>query len=408
MERPTAHRLHLWIGLAAIVGAVTGLIVAGLHWVIEGVVWGHLSTQDSWWVVLVPLLGLAVTSVAIQLTPSKSPYTTEAYIETFHDPSKRLPLRELPLRLFASIATIASGGSMGLEGPSIYVGSAIGDEAEHRFPRLLMAEQQQILLVAGAAAGVSAIFKAPLTGIVFALEVPYRDDLARRALIPAVFASAASYLVFVALQGTEPFFRVSSESLHFRDMIASVLVGVAAGLVARVFVGFVHLVGDTQARWQRWTRVLVGGVALGVIGVISLWIYDAPLALGPGYRGMNLAAQGQLGLRALCALLLLKVTATAFTAGSDGVGGLFFPSAMLGAVVGAIVGTIVPGPASLFAVVGIAAFLSGAYKVPLAGSTFVAETTGAPGYIIPGLLAAAIAYLVSGRSSLSAHQKERV
>lgn len=222
-----------------------------------------------------------------------------------------------------------------------------------------------------------------------------------------MFASATSYLVFAALQGTEPFFPVSSEALTYRDLIASVLVGVAAGLVARGFVALVRLVGDVEGRVGTLARVLIGGAALGTIGVISLWLFDAPLALGPAYHGMALAAQGQFGLNLLLALLVLKMLATAVTAGSGGVGGLFFPTAMIGAVIGAIVGTIVPGPASLFAVVGIASFLSAAYKVPLAGSTFVAETTGAPGYIIPGLIAAAIGYLVSGSASLSQHQQPR-
>jgi CIC family chloride channel protein len=408
VRRPTSHRLHLWIGLAVVVGAATGAVVALLHWFVEDVIWGPLSVMDSRWVVLLPLLGLALVAFAIRLTPSRSTETTEAYIETFHDPQQRLKLSEVPLRLLASVATIAFGGSLGLEGPSIYVGSAFGDTAERRFPTLLLAEHQQVLLVAGAAAGVSAIFKAPLTGIVFALEVPYRDDLARRALIPAVFASAASYLVFAAFQGTRPFFPVASEALNYRDLVASILVGVAAGVVARIFVAFMRMVGRWEHRMKTWLRVVVGGTALITIGLISLWLYHAPLALGPGYHGMTLAAEGQLALGSLLALLVLKVLATAITAGSGGVGGLFFPSAMIGAVVGAIIGTMIHGPASLFAVVGIASFLSGAYNVPLAGSTFVAETTGTPGYIIPGLLAAAIAYLVSGRDSLSAHQRARM
>jgi CIC family chloride channel protein len=212
--------------------------------------------------------------------------------------------------------------------------------------------------------------------------------------------------MFAALQGTQQFFPVASEALSYRDLLASIAVGIAAGLLARVFVLLVRLVGQIGHGWERWVRVLAGGASLTAIGLVSLWLYHAPLALGPGYHAMALAAGGRLTLGALAALLVLKMAATAITAGSEGVGGLFFPSATIGAVIGAIVGHLLPGPASLFAVVGIASFLIGAYNVPLAGSTFVAETTGAPGYIIPGLLAAAISYLVSGRASLSAHQQE--
>ena len=99
----------------------------------------------------------------------------------FHDASGRMDLPGAPSRLLAAVATIALGGSMGLEGPSIYLGALIGEHAERRFHALIHEpEIRRVLLVAGAAAGISAIFKAPVTGIIFALEVPYQDDLARR------------------------------------------------------------------------------------------------------------------------------------------------------------------------------------------------------------------------------------
>lgn len=106
-------------------------------------------------------------------------------------------------------------------------------------------------------------------------------------------------------------------------------------------------------------------------------------------------------------LLLLKMLSTSATASGNGVGGLFFPSVMMGAALGGAIGHAVPGSPSLFAVVGIAAFLGAGYKVPLAGVAFVAETTGAPSYIIPGLLAAAVGYLAGGRASISGHQRFR-
>jgi chloride channel protein, CIC family len=112
-----------------------------------------------------------------------------------------------------------------------------------------------------------------------------------------------------------------------------------------------------------------------------------------------------LGFALILALVGLRLISTPSTVAGGGVGGVFFPVVAVGAAIGAAVGVPIPGPTSLYAVVGIAALLGSAYKVPLAGVAFVAEATGAPGYVIPGLLAAAIAYLLSGDGSLSHRQR---
>ncbi len=403
----TQVRLQAQILVAVVVGASTGLVVAGLH-VVVFATWEPLSHRDDPWIAFLPLAGLLVAAAVLLLGRQRSTDTTEEYVRVFHTPGGRIDLAGVPYRLAASLLTIGTGGSLGLEGPSIYAGSAIGSWAETRFGRF-MAERwgERAILIAGAAAGISAIFKAPVTGIVFALEAPYRDDLARHALIPAIFSSAASYLVFVAIVGTTPLFPIQAVPLSFADLLASLLVGVGCGLVARAFIALTRAAGALRERMGRWTAAIVAGVVLAAIGSIAIALFDRPLPLGPGYVGIGLAARGQIGAGMLLALLVLKLVATPSTIAGNGVGGLFFPAVMMGAATGGIIGHVVPGPASLFAVVGIAAFLGGAYKVPLAGVAFVAEATGAPGYIIPGLLAAALGYLLSGRRSLSAHQTAR-
>jgi CIC family chloride channel protein len=401
------RRLRVWILLAAGLGAVTGAGVSLLHLVIQIWVWGPLSQLSDWWIVVFPIVGLLLTSALVRTTPDRSTETTEDYIRVFHRPNAHLNAASAPWRLLASFTTIGFGGSMGLEGPSIYLGSLFGDITERMFHQTFDRDDAKVMLVAGAAAGISAIFKAPVTGIIFALEVPYRDDLARHALIPAMFASATSYLVFVASVGTAPIFPVQAAPLRYPDLLGSLLVGVGCGLAARAFIYLYKVVGRLGRRLSFWSRPLVAGMVLGGVGVCALLVYHRPLPLGPGYVGISEAARGQLGPYLLLILLGMKMVTTSATGAGNGVGGLFFPSVMMGAAAGGALGHLVPGPPSLFAVVGIAAFLGGAYKVPLAGVAFVAETTGAPGYIIPGLLGAALGYLVSGRASISAHQRFR-
>jgi CIC family chloride channel protein len=399
--------LYVLVGASVAVGLVTGIAVAGLHWVIVDAIWNRLETRTQWWIALLPVAALLASSAVVFLTRDRSTATTEDYIRVFHDPAGHVRARAAPLRLLASVATIALGGSMGLEGPSIYLGSVLGDVAERRMRSLVSEDDRKVLLIAGAAAGIAAIFKAPVTGVVFALEVPYRDDLARRALIPSIFAAAAAYVVFVAAAGTTPLFRVAAAPLRFVDLAGAVAVGLGCGIGARLFAFLYHVAVDTSRRLAFWLRPVGAGLCLVVIGAIALHVYGAALPLGPGYNAIRLATRGQLGVGLLAALFVLKLFATTATAAGNGVGGLFFPSVLMGATVGAAFGHFLPGPSSLFAVVGIAAFIGGVYNVPLAGVAFVAEATGAPSYIIPGLIAAALAYIASGQRSLSDRQRSR-
>ena len=400
-------RMHATVALAVVIGAATGLVVAGLHWLIVDVLWTHFVTRRSEWVALVPIGGLVLATVLVRLTAGRSTETTEDYIRVFHDDAARIQLRSVPFRLLAAVATIGLGGSMGLEGPSIYAGAALGDAFEQRARRVLAPSDRKVLLVAGAAAGIAAIFKAPVTGIVFALEVPYRDDLARRALIPAMFAAATSYVVFAAIAGTTSIFPIASARLRIADLAGALLVGLGCGLGARLFVALLDLAARATRSIPFAARPIAAGIVVAATGAVSIAVFHRPFALGPGYEPILRAARGSIGPGLLVALFAMKVIATSATATGNGVGGLFFPSVLMGATLGGAIGHLVPGPASLFAVVGIAAFLGGAYKVPLAGVAFVAEATGAPGYIIPGLIAAAIAYLVSGQKSLSHRQRFR-
>ena len=181
---------------AAIVGVITGFVVAGFERLTVDVVFDRI-VADLPLVVLafLPGVGLAVAALWLWGPGRKlSPSTADEYLDAFHE-GRQLFLRDLAHRLVAAIATLGSGCALGLEGPSIYLGSALGSASQRRFRRLLVGADRNLLLVAGAAAGIAAIFKAPATGAVFALEVPYQDDLARRMLLPALVAAASGYVV---------------------------------------------------------------------------------------------------------------------------------------------------------------------------------------------------------------------
>lgn len=154
---------------------------------------------------MLPGCGLLVAAaVRYFLGPKVGPASADEYLHSFHDPDYRLQWRSFLVRMVAAVATLGTGGPMGLEGPSQYAGATIGSELQARFRGTFENTDRRVLMVAGAAAGVAAIFKAPATGAIFALEVPFQGVLARRMLLPALVSSASGYLVFAAINGTSP------------------------------------------------------------------------------------------------------------------------------------------------------------------------------------------------------------
>jgi CIC family chloride channel protein len=183
-------------------------------------------------------VGLLVAGLCLRwVAGGTSVSTADEYIRSFHDQGdERLDPRPVLGRILAGIATIGYGGALGLEGPAIYAGSAIGSSVQRRFTRFFSREDAKLLLVAGAAAGVAAIFKAPAAGALFAIEVPYRADVARRNVLPAMVASAASYITFALVDGTDPILPVSgTHAFSWRDLGGALLVGVLCGVGARLF-----------------------------------------------------------------------------------------------------------------------------------------------------------------------------
>jgi CIC family chloride channel protein len=402
LARPAREVLFL----AAVVGAVTGLAVAGFDTVVTGAI-EHLNRQPLWAIALAPAIGLCLAAITLRwLGRSSSPATADEYLEAFHDPDHPLQARPLAARMIAGIATLGSGAPMGLEGPSLYLGATVGDTLQRRLPRLFPAQARRVLLVAGAAAGVAAIFKAPATGAVFALEVPYQDDLARHMLGPALVASASSYLTFVAIHGTAPLLPVTGRPpFSFKDLAAAVMLGLLAGSLARLFAWLLRSAKGLATSVPVWMRLPASGIALAGLFVLARLLTGENLTTGLGYDTIRWALDPARSVWLVAAILALRCLATSTTVAGGGVGGLFIPLVVAGALAGRIVGGAINAlDTSLFTVIGAGAFLSAGYRVPLAAVVFVAEATGRPGFIVPGLLAAVVAELMMGRSSISTHQ----
>ena len=391
---------------AAVTGVLTGAMVAGFEFVTREVVFEELLHAPLWVRCLAPVVGLVGAALSLRYLGGGGPATSDEYIENFHDRRRRLPLRPFPARMLAAFFTLGSGGAMGYEGPSIYAGAASGTWLQSRLGRFFSRDEAKVLLVAGAAAGVAAIFRAPATGVVFALEVPYRDDLARRQLLPASIAAAAGYLTFVALLGTDPLLPVAgAPGFGFTELGGAVGLGLLCGAIARLFSVGIQRVKTLGDRRDPVLVAAVAGAGLAALAWTSDVIFDQPFTLGAGYDTVNWSLDPSRATGLVLLLFVMRAAATAVTVGGRGVGGLFIPLVVQGALLGrAVEGLFGETESTLFPLIGVAAFLGAGYRVPLAAVMFVAETTGRPGFVVPGLIAAVTAQLAMGRWSVSKAQ----
>src|SRR5262245_5206488 len=194
--RVIGHRIRQTLVLAAVTGVLVGLAVVGIEKLTVDVLLAAVTDRPVWAQALAPALGLVIAALCLRwVAETESRSTADEYVRSFHDPGpERIDVRVVIGKLMASIATIGYGGALGLGGPSIYAGSTIGTAIQRRFSRYFSREDAKMLLVAGAAAGVAAVFRAPATGALFAIEVPYRSDVARRNVLPAMVAAAVGYV----------------------------------------------------------------------------------------------------------------------------------------------------------------------------------------------------------------------
>lgn len=395
--------------LSAVTGAITGLFVRFFELVISEIAFDYILHGPLWLGAIAPGVGLILSAILLRTVGSgASSATTDEYLRAFHDPEYPLRPRAFIGRMAAAVTTLGSGGAMGLEGPSMYGGSALGAMIQRRLPAAFRGADHRTLLVAGAAAGVAAIFKAPATGAIFALEVPFRDQMARRMLLPALVASASGYLVFVALSSTRPIFTFESEtqaSFQYRDLAGAILIGISCAVGARAFSRLVRFAKGFTLR-PIAIRVTMASLVLALLFVITRGLTGESLSLGSGYEVFLWLGEDGNALWLLAAILVIRCLATATTLAGGGVGGLFIPLVVAGAIVGRFIAEVVnPLDPALYVLLGVAAFLGAGYRVPLAAVMFVAETTGQPGFIVPALFAAVAAELVMGDQSITTFQR---
>ena len=390
---------------AAVVGFVTGLIILGIKSLVQASE-KELLKADPWVIAVALMVGSLATVVIVRYLAGRSPSTTDRYIDQFHEEPDGIDVSHAPGRLAASVTTGASGIPMGLEGPAVYAGSVVATWFKNRVGGLAGVELHA-LLVAGAAAGVAAVFKAPLAGAIFALEVPYRRTFAQSSVIPALVGSTVGYLTLIAVKGTEPEFAQSAVEIGMGYVFGAALVGLACGLAARAFAALVHRAEAFATREPAIVRGLVAGGLLVAMFVLGRILTGENVAVTAGFNATKWAFDPAHSAPLLLAVLALRVVVTGTAVGGGMVGGLFVPLVAMGGILGALLADVASvEETALYVVIGGAAFLGSGYGTPLAAVAFVAELTGQPGFIIPGFVAVAVGQLVMSNRTVSPSQIE--
>ncbi len=334
---------------------------------------------------------------------------TDAMIKNFHQQAGLMRPKVPFLKAGIAILNIATGGSAGREGPISLLGAGCGSWIAQKLK--LSAKERRILLLAGAAGGLGAIFRAPLGGALTAVEVIYREDFEAEAILPAVISSVVSYSLFTLVYGTEPIFGIP----HFTFTDPRELPFYAILAVACAASGWFWIKTFTTVKYKIfwpmtdklgfiWTMGFAG-LLMGLIG----WAF--PELLCGGYGWLELAILGKLTIGTMLAIIVGKAIATSIVLGSGISGGMFAPALFAGGLTGGVVGytahayipAIVTQPGA-YVLVGMAAFFAGVANAPIGPMIMVCELTKGYGLLAPLMLASAICIVLARNFSLYENQ----
>ena len=423
------QRLHEWrvehisekmfmIILALIVGFFAAVAAFVLHWIINQIVYLLTSSFDrtgaNWLYLVYPVVGIYLTSLFVRyIVKDNISHGITRILYAISSNRSRLKSHNCWSSVIASAITIGFGGSVGAEAPIVLTGSAIGSNLGklfHMDRKMLMT-----LVGCGAAGAIAGIFKAPIAGLVFTLEV-LMIDMTMSALLPILVSCVTATCFTYIFSGDAALFTFHLDSgWSVQRIPACVLLGITCGLVSLYFIRMMGACEDVFARFKDkpYIRLAIGGT------VLSLLIFLFPALYGEGYSSINLllngrteadwnqildnslfAGQGAMLIPFIALVLLTKVIATSATNGGGGCGGTFAPSLFIGCFAGFLFSRLwninqigVYVPEKNFALLGMAGVMSGVMHAPLTGVFLIAELTGGYTMFMPLMIVSVCAYL---------------
>lgn len=402
--------------LALIVGILCGFAAQLLKFlihVIAGILTAHMNLTTSNWLYLVyPVVGILITVLFVKyVVKDNISHGVTKVLYAISRRKSRLKLKNTYSSLIASSITIGFGGSVGAEGPIVFTGAAIGSNIGQAFrlsPKVLM-----ILVGCGAAAGIAGIFRAPIAGMLFTLEV-LMIDLTGMTVMPLLISSITGATVAYLLEGYRAeFFFSQSEPFLTNRIPFTILLGIVCGLMSFYFTKVMFLMESFFRKINKqWLKIITGGV------VIAVLVFIFPPLYGEGYGAINNLLDGDVSAIVngtlfyidrdniwflalfIAAIALTKAFATSATNGAGGVGGTFAPSLFVGALTGFVFAYVLNNldlgielSQKNFVLLGMAGVMSGVMHAPLMAIFLTAEMTGGYDLFLPLLIVSLLAFM---------------
>ncbi|HTF24168.1 MAG TPA: chloride channel protein [Candidatus Limnocylindria bacterium] len=392
---------QVFLFLTLLIGAIVGMVVVAFILLTErSGARLYPAGGAAWRRLLVPVAGSALMGYLLyrffpDARGSGVPQTKAA----LYARGGRISLGTVVGKFFCTSATLAGGIPLGREGPAVQVGAGIASVLGRRLG--LRPEKVKALVPAGAAAAVAAAFNTPLAAVLFSLEEVV-GDLHAPVLGSVVLASATSWAMLRLLLGNDPLFQVPQYQLvHPGEFGIYAMLGVAGGFVS---VAFTKLLLWMRARFLRfpkktlWFQPVAGGLTVGMMG----WFM--PQLLGVGYKQVGEALNGNMALKLMILLLVLKFFAVVASYASGNAGGIFGPSLFLGAMLGGIVGNVANhflpnyvGTPGAYALVGMGTAFAGIVRAPMTSVVMIFEITRDYAVIVPLMISNLVSFFISAR-----------
>lgn len=402
--------------LSIVVGVLSGMaavVIKNSVRLTQQLVHTLVSTEMHNYVYFVlPLVGIVLTVLVLKyVIRSEVKHGIPNVLYSISKRKGQISKHNLFSSVVTSSITVGFGGSVGLEGPTVSTGTAWGSWLAKYFR---LSYKNTILMLACACAGaMSAIFKAPIAGIVFAVEV-IMIDLTVFSLVPLLLASATAVVTSYFFLGQNVLYPFEvQQAFELADIPYYVVLGIVAGFVSVYFTKMYMFVGDWFDKIKKQvSRIIIGGVGLGAL------IFLFPSLYGEGYESINECLAGNVdylfnnslfyGLQEeiwavlvlIAAVILLKIVATTFTFGAGGIGGIFAPTLFMGVNTGMLFAQIVnlTGIRQLntnnFALIGMAGLIAGVLHAPLTGIFLIADISGGYKLFVPLMVTATFAYII--------------
>ncbi|BDU71511.1 chloride channel protein [Mesoterricola silvestris] len=373
-------KMRHWIMLAVPIGLVAGVGVSTLEIVCNQVFWGHIYRLGPALRLAAPILGLFASGWILNRLHLRTVGMLNDVVIQYHTPPMELNPRVDLMEATACVATVGFGASLGLGGPSQWLGARAALYLHRfigRFRPMQGITRRQILLV-GAAAGVAAYFRAPLAGTILAMETPFRRDLDGTALLPASVASLLSHWVHGRLVDSNPLLPFPDLGpTSWRPIAEAVLIGLAAGLLSRRFQRGVIWIRKWTGAWSWRARGLAGGLCTSFTAWIAWRFFGDTWTLQGGLPVALQVFQANFIPLAILALLALKVLAVWATLGTTGVAGLLVVTLSVGTLLGGAIHPLTPHMTlGLACAVAVCAYLAANYNAPLTGLALAVEWGG--------------------------------